>query len=192
MKKIYIFLFSSFYIINFSAAQVEKLDGIRIGAAKWADGSIFAEDYSGIVAKVGYHNEIILTDDSKKTAFIFGYDIMGGIPLDWDGADDGDDPDFVVLGFISGKVGFRSKIGFEFNIGFTAWSDLRTIYLSPIISIGQNLKLGYINLPLNLELMPSITRDDPVFGDAYETGSMITFTVGFNTKYALFKKRRGD
>ncbi len=192
MKKIYIFLFASFYIINFSAAQVEKLDGIRIGAAKWADGSLFFSDYSGIVAKVGYHNEIILTDDSKKTAFILGGDMTGGIPLGWDDDDLDDDLDYTLLLFFSGKVGFRSKIGFEFNIGCTAWSDLRTIYLSPIISIGQNLRLGYINLPLNLEFMPSITRDDPVFGDAYGTGSMITFTVGFNTKYALFKKRRGD
>ena len=185
MKKINIFLFASFYIINFSAAQVEKLNGIRIGAARWENFEGFnirCQSCFTIVPKIGIHSEKILTDDSKKTALILGYDIMGGISID--------DPNFMV--FISGKAGFRSKIGFEFNIGLTAWNDWRSIYFSPIISIGQNLKLGYINLPLNLEFMPSITRDDPIFGSAYETGSMITFTIGFNTKYALFKKRKED
>ena len=179
MKKINIFLFASFYIINFSAAQVEKLNGIRIGTARWEN--VSGSRYT-IVPKIGIHSEKILTDDSKKTALILGYDIMGGISID----------DELWMGFISGKAGFRSKIGFEFNIGLTAWNDWRSIYFSPIISIGQNLKLGYINLPLNLEFMPSITRDDPIFGPAYETGSMITFTIGFNTKYALFKKRKED
>jgi len=184
VKKINIFLFASFYIINFSAAQVEKLNGIRIGTARWENHSFISGGQSryAIVPKIGIHNEKILTDDSKKTALILGYDIMGGIPIDEGG----------FMGFISGKAGFRSKIGFEFNIGLTAWNDWRSIYLSPIISIGQNLKIGYINLPLNLEFMPSITRDDPIFGSAYTTGSMITFTIGFNTKYALFKKRKED
>jgi len=31
--------------------------------------------------------------------------------------------------------------------------DWRTIYFSHIISIGQNLKIGDIDLPLNVELM---------------------------------------
>ena len=89
----------------------------------------------------------------------------------------------MILPSISGIVGFRSQKGFECGIG----ANISVIGIAPIIAIGQNLKFGYVNIPLNIAFVPSIDID-PWIGDSGPTGSRITFTIGFNSSYYLIRK----
>ena len=76
-------------------------------------------------------------------------------------------------------MGFRGEEGYEFALG----ANLSLTGIAPILAIGKNFKIGSVNMPVNIGFVPSIDRKDPVIGDGGPTGSRITFTIGFNSKY---------
>lgn len=169
MKKIIILAIVLFGLISNCLGQVERLEGPRLGITFLSDGTTSEKLNSNYISQLGWQWETRFTDDSLKFALLGEWVLMaGGFEKN------------MILPSISGIVGFRSQKGFECGIG----ANISVIGIAPIIAIGQNLKIGYINIPINIAFVPSIDID-PWIGDSGPTGSRITFTIGFNSSYYL-------
>ena len=160
----------SFLLISVSMckAQVEQLQGPRIGATFLTDGTSSERIESNFITQFGYQWESRFTNDSLKFAFLGEWLVSVG------GLEKG-----LFLPSFSALMGFRGEEGYEFALG----GNLSLTGFAPILAIGKNFKIGSVNMPVNIGFVPSVDRKDPALGDAGPSGSRITFTIGFNSKY---------
>ena len=168
MKNV-IFLILFFSMLSeYCFSQIEHLEGPRIGVTILTNGTSSDRLNSNLLTQLGYQWETKFSSDSLGYAFLGEWVLLvGGLEKGY------------FIPSLSYLLGFRTIKGFEFAVG----ANLSLTGFGPIIAIGKSFKFGSVYVPVNLALVPSIAKDDPVVGTEGRTGSRITFTFGFNSKY---------
>ena len=149
-------------------SQIEHLEGPRIGVTILTNGTSSDRLNSNFITQLGYQWETRFSSDSLGYAFLGEWVLLvGGLEKGY------------FIPSLSYLLGFRTIKGFEFAVG----ANLSLTGFGPIIAIGKSFKFGSVYVPVNLAFVPSIAKEDPVIGTEGRTGSRITFTFGFNSKY---------
>ena len=168
MKNV-IFLILFFSMLSeYCFSQIEHLEGPRIGVTILTNGTSSDRLNSNFITQLGYQWETKFSSDSLGYAFLGEWVLLvGGLEKGY------------FIPSLSYLLGFRTIKGFEFAVG----ANLSLTGFGPIIAIGKSFKFGNVYVPVNLAFVPSIAKEDPVIGTEGRTGSRITFTFGFNSKY---------
>jgi|TARA_B110000208_G_C11667814_1_gene394060 hypothetical protein len=168
MKNV-IFLILFFSMLSeYCFSQIEHLEGPRIGVTILTNGTSSDRLNSNLLTQLGYQWETKFSSDSLGYAFLGEWVLLvGGLEKGY------------FIPSLSYLLGFRTIKGFEFAVG----ANLSLTGFGPIIAIGKSFKFGSVYVPVNLAFVPSIAKEDPVIGTEGRTGSRITFTFGFNSKY---------
>ncbi len=170
-------------------AQVEKLEGPRIGMTMVTQGS--AADF--------IHKGFNFIDDERNKLGETGSAFTTQYGWQWESrfADGGADITGIVewvalvggmeqglfLPSLSSVIGIRNSNGFEFGVG----PNLSLSGVGMVFAVGHNFKSGSLNMPVNLVFMPGkdITANH-IKGDGsfeeytHNTGARISIMVGFN------------
>lgn len=168
MKNV-IFLILFFLMLSeYCFSQIEQLEGPRLGVTVLTNGTSSERLNSNFITQIGYQWETKFSSDTLGSAFLGEWVLLvGGLEKGY------------FIPSLSYLLGYRTIKGFEFAVG----ANLSITGFGPIIAIGKSFTFGSVNVPVNLAFVPSIDREDPPVGTEGPTGSRITFTFGFNSKY---------
>ena len=196
MKK-FIFTISAFLLLLTTNAQTDKLSGPRVGFTfigagpvadfintkdldALSDEGLFGEEGNAFLTQYGWQWE---------TRFADGYDVTGLV--EWivlvGGMEKG-----LFLPSVSSLVGIRTSSNLEFAFG----PNLSLSGIGAVLAVGDNFKIGEINLPINIAFRPGINKtrsfNESIFDSngyfienrdveqEYNTGSLLSLIVGFN------------
>jgi len=173
-----------------ASAQIQKLEGPRIGMTLITQGSVadflhegydFIDDNSN---KLGETGTAFTTQYGWQWESRFadgGGDVVGIV--EWialvGGMEQGK-----FLPSISSVIGARTASGLEFGVG----PNLSLSGVGMLFAVGHNFKSGSLNIPVNLVFMPGKDIKGKLYDQAtndyndytYNTGARISVMVGFN------------
>ena len=175
MKRIITTIVFGLFLIS-TNAQVQKLDGPRIGFTVLSNGS--SADYindraeddlgnftekqkMGFITQYGWQWESRFADGGEVTGIVEWVLLIGGM-------DKG-----LFLPSTSSLVGLRMQNGIEFAAG----PNLSLSAIGMVITAGYNFTFGKLNVPVNIAFVPSKSG---AWGDNNKTGARVSLLVGFN------------
>jgi hypothetical protein len=162
MKRIIITIILSVALLSVDA-QVKKLAGPRIGVTMVSAGSlasilrkdveIFSGDireewtgstgkYGAVMSQYGWQWESRFSDGGNFTGIVEWIALVGGMEKG------------MFLPSVSSMVGFRNDKGFELGLG----PNLSIGGVAMVMSAGYNFKFGNLNVPVNIEYVPSMNK----------------------------------
>ena len=211
MKKIITTILLSISILS-ADAQVDKLAGPRVGITMVQAGSLasilrkdvplFSDDirkewtgstgkYGAVMSQYGWQWESRFLDGGDVVGLVEWIALVGGMEKG------------MFLPSVSSMVGLRTASGFEFAAG----PNLSLGGIAMVIGIGKTLKVGKLNVPVNIAYVPSMNKRyhhdaeydwvdeydsngvyiggdeieiSPEYSVTHPTGARISVMVGFN------------
>ncbi len=162
MKELVLILVFAFGVL-FANAQIEKLEGPRVGVTMISSGSLaslvrgdisfFSGDvreewtgmtgeYGAAITQYGWQWESRFADGGNVTGIVEWIALAGGMEKG------------LFLPSISSMVGLRNAKGFEFAIG----PNLSLGGIAMVFGAGYNFKFGELNVPVNIAYVPSMNK----------------------------------
>lgn len=172
--------------------EVRKYGGPRIGMTFVGDGAfaqaLSAEGKRNCFTLFGWQLEKrVFTLKNGASGMLEFVPMIGGLDIG------------KFIPSVSALVGIRAKNGFEFGAGpnlaiyygkdFSGGSST-SANLGVVIATGMSVKSGKVNFPINIAVVPSVTKQADIYDRStntmvkkqYQTGIKVSLIIGFNNR----------